>query len=189
MTNRSDDMKRGLAIFCAVAVLTAALGFMFGVCISEPEEPKFCALCHPAPYHAPCLINITTGDITELDIYEPHAIKVGEVSQTQSGGYMRLSMAGGVFVRSSPDTQKANTSIPIEKARLNRAEFCFDCRDLLSSAKTKYVLADLYDPDNIIIYDIVDGICCTMRDYEVTAVFSNDGKEAAITNTGHMLDP
>ena len=61
--------------------------------------------------------------------------------------------------------------------------------NLLSSAITKYVLADLYDPDNIIIYDIVDGICCTMRDYEVTAVFSNDGKEAAITNTGHMLDP
>lgn len=179
-------MKRWLAVI-TTALFCAITSFIITLFLYKPE-PDFCALCHLAPYHAPCLVNITTGDITELDIYEAHAVKVGEVSPTQSGGYMRLSMAGGVFVHSSPDTQMANASIPMEPAKLNRAEFCFDCRGLLSSAKTKYVLADMYDPDNIIIYDIVDGSCCAMRDYEVTAVFSSDGKEADITNTGHMLD-
>lgn len=180
-------MKRRVIIIIAMALFCAVTSFATTLILYKPE-PEFCALCHPAPYHAPCLVNITTGEITELDIYEAHAVKVGEVSPTQSGGYMRLSMAGGVFVHSSPDTQTANTSIPIEKARLNKAEFCFDCRKLLASAKTKYVLADLYDPDNIIIYDIVDGLCCTTRYYEVNAVINDDGTEADITNTGHMLD-
>ncbi len=180
-------MKRWLvviamALFCAITTFIITL-------FSYKPEPDFCALCHPAPYHAPCLVNITTGDITELAIYEAHAVKVGEVAPTQSGGYMRYSLSGGVSVHSSPDSQTANASIPIEPAKLNRAEFCFDCRKLLSSAKTKYVLADMYDPNNITIYDIVDGSCCAMRDYEVSAVFSSDGTNAEITNTGHMLDP
>lgn len=179
-------MKRWLIVI-AMALFCAITTFIITLLLYKPE-PDFCALCHPAPYHAPCLVNITTGDITELDIYEAHAVKVGEVSPTQSGGYMRLSMAGGVFVNSSPDTQTANANIPIEPARLNRAEFCFDCRKLLSSAKTKYVLADMYDADNIIIYDIVDGLCCEMRCYEVHAEISSDGTKASITNIGHMLD-
>ena len=87
-------MKRWLIVI-AMALFCAITTFIITLLLYKPE-PDFCALCHPAPYHAPCLVNITTGDITELDIYEAHAVKVGEVSPTQSGGYMRLSMAGGV---------------------------------------------------------------------------------------------
>lgn len=180
-------MKRRLPVICALVVLCAAVSFITTTILYVPE-PDFCALCNPAPYHAPCLVNIKTGDITELSIYEPHAVKVGEVSEVQRGGYMSISMAGGVFVRSSPDDQQAHAMIPIGKAKLNKAEFCFECRDLLSSTKTTYVLADLYDADNIKIYDIVDGLCCEMRCYEVSATYSDEKANIDITNTGHLLD-
>jgi len=180
-------MKRTLAIVILCLVIAGgAIGYQCAMrCQAEPE---FCALCHPAPYHAPCLVNITTGEVTELMIYEPHAVKVGELAASQRGGYMRMSMSGGLFVNSSPDSQEAHTIASIEMARANNSEFCKDCRNILSSASTTYVLADLFDADNIVIYDIVDGLCCEMRCYEVRAEKTNDPTKMHITNAGFLLD-
>ena len=54
------------ALFCILFV-----AFLIVDAISGPDEPDFCALCHDAPFHAPSLLNIETGNLTELRIYEP----------------------------------------------------------------------------------------------------------------------
>lgn len=160
---------RFVALLC---VLSAA--FLIANAISSPDEPAFCALCHGAPLHAPGLLNIETGNLTELRIYEPHPVKSGELAEEQQGGYFSLSMSGGVFVTSDPDAQTARTIIPIEKTRLHKSEFCKDCRKLLTDSKQSYVLIDMYDQENITKYDIVEGICCEMRCYTVSADHTHD---------------
>lgn len=62
------------------------------------------------------------------------------------------------------------------------------CWKLLNSAGGTYVIADLYDAENIHIYDIADGLSCQMRCYEVTGTYSEDRHKVGITNTGHYRD-
>ena len=174
---------RLIALLC---VLSAA--FLIADAISGPDEPAFCALCHGAPLHAPALLNIETGDLTELRIYEPHPHKAGELAENQQGGYMGISMNGGVYFTYDPDAQIARTTIPLDQARLHKSEFCQDCRKLLADSKQKYVIVDVYDQENISVYDIVEGICCEMRCYTVSAAISGDKTEVTITVKGTLTE-
>ena len=169
------------ALFCVLFV-----AFLIVDAVSGPDEPAFCALCHGAPLHAPGLLNIETGDLTELRIYEPHPHKAGELAAIQQGGYMGFSMSGGVYFTYDPDAQTAKTTIPLDQARLHKSEFCKDCRKLLADSKQNYVLVDAYDQENISVYDIVEGICCEMRCYTVSVTISNDKTEVTITVNGTL---
>ena len=91
--------------------------------------------------------------------------------------YFGYSMANGVVLHSDPYAQTAQTTIPFDQARLHKSEFCEDCRKLLAASKHNYVLVDAYDQENISVYDIVEGICCEMRCYTVSATISNDKTE------------
>ena len=170
------------ALLC---VLSGA--FMIADAISGPDEPAFCALCHGAPLHAPALLNIERGDLTELRIYEPHPHKAGELAANQQGGYMGISMNGGVYFTYDPDVQTARTTIPLEQARLHKSEFCKDCRKLLADSKQNYMLVDVYDQENISVYEIVEGVCCEMRCYTVSAALSGDKTEVTITVQGDLF--
>lgn len=172
---------RLIAPFCILFV-----AFQIVDAISGPDEPDFCALCHGAPLHAPALLNIETGDLTELRIYEPHPHKAGELSANQQGGYMGISMNGGVYFTYDPDAQTARTTIPLDQACLHKSEFCMDCRKLLADSKQNYVLVDVYDQENISVYDIVEGVCCGMRCYTVSAALSGDKTEVTITVSGNL---
>ena len=58
-------MKRVIAI-------TAIFLLLFTGCSSDIPESEECALCDAFPRHAPCLVDLNTGDVKELDIYQPH---------------------------------------------------------------------------------------------------------------------
>lgn len=175
-----------IRLFVLLTVLW--FGFLLIDAVFIVDEPDFCALCHAAPIHAPCLLNIETGNLTELRIYEPHPHLAGELAATQQGGYLGISMSGGVWVTSDPDAQSADTTIPLEKARLNKSKFCRECRKLLAGSKHNYVLVDVYNPEEIIKYDIADGICCEMLCYSVVASLSKDMTEATIIIKGSLVE-
>ena len=43
--------------------------------------PEQCALCGEGmPYHAPCLINLSTGQLGELKVYDSHPSLLGEIA-------------------------------------------------------------------------------------------------------------
>lgn len=170
----------------AVLFCTLFAAFLIVDAIFGPDEPDFCALGHDAPLHAPSLLNIETGNLTELRIYEPHPHKAGELATSQQGGYIGISMSGGVYFTYNPDAQTAKTTIPLDQSRLHKSEFCKDCRKLLADSKQNYVLVDAYDQENISVYDIVEGICCEMRCYTVSATISNDKTEVTITVNGTL---
>lgn len=154
----------------------------------NPPEPQFCALCHAAPVHAPSLLNIETGNLTELRIYEPHPVKAGELAAAQRGGYMGISMSGGLHMTIMPDSQQTTTTIPVQRPSLNKSNFCFECRDLLKSSAGNYVLVDLYNEEDIQVFDIREGECCAVRCYTVIASFEDDPHHMTVINKGSLFD-
>ena len=57
-----------LILICVITILPA-------------PNPKRCAICDSIPYHAPALVNLATGEVGELTVYEPHPFKVSMFSR------------------------------------------------------------------------------------------------------------
>lgn len=59
-------------------------------------EPEICALCGSGiPYHAPVLVNLSTGEIGEMRVYDPDPRHRYELEEEQSTGtFSFLHIAG-----------------------------------------------------------------------------------------------
>lgn len=82
-TRRFRIWAAALAVIAALAV-AFGLGWHFGgndtdkkayaaiwEAISTLPEPERCALCGDMRYHAPCLVDLSTGKVGELAVYTP----------------------------------------------------------------------------------------------------------------------
>ena len=58
------------------------------------QEQKDCCLCDSFRYHAPCLIDLETGEMIELDLYFLHETKVAELSDL----YLRWHRNGAAIL-------------------------------------------------------------------------------------------
>lgn len=72
-------LKTWLKIISAALVVVLIVGAVW--CFSQ--ERKDCCLCSSFRYHAPCLVDLQTGDLLELDLYLPHPTKVAELAEFQ----------------------------------------------------------------------------------------------------------
>ena len=72
-------MKKWIIVLCAVF----AVALVFISIVSPNQEQKDCCLCDSFRFHAPCLIDLETGDLIELDLYFPHETKVAELAEVQ----------------------------------------------------------------------------------------------------------
>lgn len=175
---------RTIRLVALFSIVLAAFLIVYG--ISHLGEPDNCALCKSNSLHAPGLLNIETGDLTELRIYEPHPHRDGELSTSQRGGYTGISIHNGTFVAYDPYAQTAKTTITLKQARLQKTKFCRQCRNLLADSKQNYIIVDAYDVEKISVYDITEGVCCKMRDYTVSASISENQKSAIVTVSGSL---
>ena len=82
-------MKRVIAIIIFLLFLLAG-------CDNNSPDSIECVLCTAFPRHAPCLVDLNSGEILELNIYQPHHTKVAELSDEQYGGYMSLVQFGEI---------------------------------------------------------------------------------------------
>ena len=169
-------------IICVFVVF--AFGFILCFTLARDEilywenmttapEPGSCSLCEQGEgrkYHAPCIINLSTGEIAELSVYEPHPTEIGEVSTVLKTGFFSYSYAAGANKMQNQELEKCEATLPKDLEPINPTHFCYNCRRLLADTDKKgYVLVDLYDPDNITVYKIWDGAKYTIRGYLVTA--------------------
>ena len=51
--------------------------------VRTAQEEKPCCLCNSFRYHAPCLFDLETGKMIELDLYFPHHTLVAELAEKQ----------------------------------------------------------------------------------------------------------
>ena len=165
-------MKMWLKIFSVIIVIFIVLS-MF---LLMNQEQKACCLCNSFRYHAPCLIDLETGKLLELDIYDPHHTKVAELAeeQTTMGAFSLLSW-GEVSGYRDTSQRIYHLTVPSSVKTYNPA-LCSKCRKLLKSTD-RYVLADLYNRETPQLIPIADGNVVDLRCYEITMTQDeeNDG--------------
>lgn len=145
---------------------------MFWEVMTTAPEPTSCALCgtdRDVKHHAPCIVNLSSGEIAELSVYQPHPTIPGEVTDEIKTGYFSFSFSAGANIMQSPELEKCEATLPKEIKVMQPEHYCYDCRRLLSNIDKKgYVIVDLYDDESIGAFKIYDGGKYTIRDYIVT---------------------
>lgn len=151
-----------------------------------PPSSEECSICRFIKSHAPCLLNLSTGEIGELALYEPHRIKVGELAEVQQGGTFSFFYAAGAKGTRTTDPWVLTIRVPMEGERIRKSHFCQKCRELLEGYDHGYVLIDLYDKNEPIIYPILADAAYGLRCYAITMEPKYIGKEYEITIKGTL---
>ena len=172
--------------------------FLIGVCLLffviqhfrvPTPAPERCALCENGDrlrYHAPCLVNLATGEVGELAVYDPDPVQAGEIAATQTTGVMRWSFCAGLSAICNTDARTCS-AILSEPQPLDPSHFCEDCRATLESVATDgYVLADLYAKDTMQLYPVTPGAEYTIRDYTVSITENAESNRSTVLVTGHV---
>lgn len=176
-------MKKLTIAMIAVLILLSACG-------TEVPVPERCSLCDDLSRYAPCIINLSTGEKLELDVYEPHPFLVGEIAEEQRGGYFSFVRGTGVEGYKL-GAESVTITIPVKADRLDQQYFCNNCRDLLADYRSQgYVLVDLKDTENPVVYAINADTKAAFRCYEISVQeIKEDGKyEISIIGTLNAVD-
>lgn len=150
--------------------------------IVDLPDPERCALCGEGRrYQAPCLMNLSTGQMGEMRVYAYGATKEGKLDPREarfSGTFNFLSCAGLTAIRDT-DFHTCQVLLPEERELMDPVHFCKACRRLLVGAGLEgYVVVDLYDRDNVRAYPLRDEI---IRDYRISVDDRKDGSEVCVT--------
>lgn len=173
-------MKKSI-LFCLV-LLT-----LFAACANAPvPEPERCSLCDDLSRHAPCIINLSTGEKVELDIYDPHPFLVGEIAEEQRGGYFSFVRGAGVEGYKL-GAECVVITIPTKSDEMDQQFFCNECRELLADyAKSEHVIVDLKDTDNPTVYGISVDTACSIRCYDISVQELKEDEKYEITVLGTL---
>ena len=176
-------MKKWIIVLCAVF----AVALVFISIVSPNQEQKDCCLCDSFRYHAPCLIDLETGDLIELDLYFPHETKVAELADEQPEmGTFSFVRLGNITGTKLTDSKVIEFGVPIADKTSNQA-LCKDCRELLQAGyKGRYILADLYDMEIKGLIPIAPNTTIDLRCYEITMVENTEKNEIAVTIQGTL---
>ena len=166
-------------------VLTLIVIIATAVVLFSTQEKKDCCLCSSFRYHAPCLIDLETGKLIELDLYFPHHALVAELAEEQpemsTFSFVEIGNASGTKLT---DSKTIKIHIPNEKT-YNPA-LCSDCKKQLPFGYTsRYIFADLYSKEEKVLMPINADTAFSLRCYNITTEKNteNSGISAVIQGT------
>lgn len=146
--------------------------------------PKECILCTEPPHHAPCLLNLATGEMGELTVYEIHRNLLLEEQTT--GTFSFLHCAGLTGYRDTA-CELCHFDIPVDANKYNPAHFCTDCRKLLGSFKNHaYVLVDTFEKDSPLILPITESVTYELRYYRISTAYTEERSRYELTVNGTL---
>ena len=152
-------------IFPVIAVILILICL---ITILPAPNPTRCAICESIPYHAPALVNLATGEVGELSVYEPHPFKVAELNPYQQGGTFSFIYAAGLNGYSDTANWETHITIPINENEYEEKYFCKACRKLISGhTENDFLLLDLRNPENFSILPLDSDVVHTVRCYEI----------------------
>ena len=168
-------------IFPTIAVILILICMITILPASEPER---CAICDSIPMHAPALVNLATGEVGELTVYEPHPFKVAELSEYQQGGTFSFIYAAGLNGYSDTANWETHITIPTDENEYEKKHFCKSCRKLISGhTENGFLLLDLRSPESFSILSLDIEEIQTVRCYEVQTKQSMDEIEIVVHGT------
>jgi hypothetical protein len=152
-------------------------------------NPKRCAICESIPCHAPCLVNLETGEVGELSVYEPHPFKVAELNPYQQGGTFSFIYVAGINGYSDTANWETHITIPTNENEYEEKFFCKACRERISSHTEKgFLLLDMRTPENFSILSLESDVIQTVRCYEVQTKQGRDEIETIVQGTLEIVD-
>lgn len=162
-------------LLLAVILLAAVDAVLF----YNPPEPEQCALCgyedSPPLYLAPAIINLASGDICELQMYELDVHDRSKLASVQQTGAVSFPYFDGAEVIVDKGVS-CSVIFTKDLERIDRTLYCRKCRKLLTGAATSgCVLLDLHDLDNMRAFPIKQGAM-----YEINGYHANVGTETII---------
>ena len=144
--------------------------------IVDLPDPERCALCGGEKrYQAPCLINLSTGQMGEMRVYAYGPTERGKLDPREArfSGTFNFQHCAGLTAIRDTCAHTCEITLPAERELMDPALFCKTCRQLLAGAGLEgYVVVDLYDRDHIQAYPIRDEM---IRDYRISTMDRKDG--------------
>ena len=156
-------MKMWQKILSGVLIIVVAAAAVLGVSLGQK-----CCLCSSFRYHAPCLIDLETGKLIELDLYFPHESLVAELAdpQPERGVFSFVSM-GNISGTKQTGPERIDLHVPNDIAFF--PALCRDCKKQLPSGyDSRYVFADLYSKEEKILIPIAADTTLSLRCYDIT---------------------
>ena len=173
-------------ILPAIAVILILICVITFLPVSEPER---CAICDSIPMHAPALVNLATGEVGELTVYEPHPFKVAELNPYQQGGTFSFIYVAGINGYSDTANWETHITIPTNENEYEEKFFCTACRECISGHTEKgFLLLDLRTPENFSIHSLDIEDIQTVRCYEVHTKQSLNEIEIVVHGTLEIVD-
>lgn len=176
-------MKTWQKILNVILIVTAA-AVAFSLIRTDEKE---CRLCNSFRYHAPCLIDLETGEMVELALYDPHPTKTAELTEIQAEtdtfSFIRLGNVTGIRLTSQ---RIIELSVPVTD-RICTPPLCTECRRLLQGYDGRYILADLYDKEKRKLTPIAHAIQLCLRCYSITMYNDKEGQIITIIVQGILF--
>lgn len=192
--------KHYLVILLAAALISSYAALVvtmfntaFWKIVATTSEPECCSICEDGNgnrHHAPVLVNLSTGTVRELEIYDNDPTRPWEVAEKQRWDDWVFTFIDGNATMSWSSVDQTNIArIGDDLGKLDPALFCHDCRALLAeTASEGYVLLDMYDLENIQAFVIEDGAEYTIRDYTVAIYKDMENGGLSVEVTGHLFE-
>ena len=178
---------RHMGRIAALLIAAYGCGTVLGLIIQQAApEPELCALHDLAGrYHAPALMNLATGEIVEMRVYETKPTRPWEIKTHQRTDYVFLYYGAGLsgFTHGG---QSSHVDLPQFGETMDNELFCRKCRWKLSLANGKgYALLDLHDSGNMRPYAIAKGKTYEINGYSVSIKKGHEALSLSIDVTGH----
>ena len=153
--------QKRISLILAVVVVVVASLFL-------ALESKECCLCSSFRYHAPCLVDLKSGELIELRLYEDHPTLVAELSEEQShNGTFSFVRLNGVSGTKQTGPERVDLLVPNETVLF--PALCNKCKQRLPSGlASRYVLADLHGMEEKHLIPIVADTTLSLRCYDIS---------------------
>lgn len=151
---------------------------------------KECVLCTEAPHHAPCLLNLSTGEIGELTVYDTNPFNNKTLSDEQTTGTFSFLHCAGLIGYRDTACQLCRFDIPCDADKFKASHFCSDCRNLLVSFKGHaFVLVDIFYAGKPLILPIKESVTYEIRCYRISTTYNFERSRYELTVQGMLNLP
>ena len=172
-----------------IPILAVILILVFARAILPAPEPERCSICDSIPMHAPALVNLETGEVGELAVYDPHPFKVAELNEYQQGGTFSFIYAAGLNGYSDTANWETHITIPTNENEYEEKYFCKSCRERISGHTEKgFLLLDLRTPESFGIQSIDSEQIQSVRCYEIQTKQDLNEIEIIVHGTLEIVD-
>lgn len=135
--------------------------------IADPlfVSKKECVICSHVYSHAPALLNISTGRIDTLDVYDYSIYDPTVPAEYQTGGYAVILPLGDFSAIRMTNPWYVEVRLPEAEKQIAKRTYCTECETMLKTNASGFAILDLGIPGEPVIHPLTGGSSFSFRYY------------------------